>query len=45
MSTRHTLQPGLDRLGGEIAELSVHLEAASARLLHLIRDFDTRGGW
>ena len=35
----------LDRLGDEIAELSVHLEAASARLLDLIRDFDTRGGW
>ena len=35
----------LDRLGDEIAELSVHLEAATARLLDLIRDFDTRGGW
>ena len=35
----------LDRLGDEIAELSAHLEAATARLLHLIRDFDTRGGW
>jgi len=35
----------LDRLGDEIAELSGHLDAASARLLHLIRDFDTRGGW
>ncbi len=35
----------LDRLGDEIAELSAHLEAATARLLNLIREFDTRGGW
>jgi Domain of unknown function (DUF222)/HNH endonuclease len=35
----------LDRLGDEIAELSAHLEAASARLLALIREFDARGGW
>ena len=35
----------LDRLGDEIAELSVHLDAATARLLDLIRDFDARGGW
>jgi uncharacterized protein DUF222 len=35
----------LDRLGDEIAELSAHLDAASARLLHLIREFDARGGW
>jgi hypothetical protein len=35
----------LDRLGDEIAELSVHLDAATARLLELIREFDTRGGW
>jgi Domain of unknown function (DUF222) len=35
----------LDRLGDEIAELSVHLDAASARLLHLIREFDTHAGW
>src|SRR5262245_66170281 len=34
----------LDRLGDEIAELSVHLEAATARLLDLIREFDARGG-
>jgi hypothetical protein len=34
-----------DRLGDEIAELSAHLEAATARLLDLIRDFDARGGW
>jgi hypothetical protein len=27
----------LDRLGDEIAELSVHLDAATARLLNLIR--------
>ena len=35
----------LDRLGDEIAELSVHLEAATARLLDLIREFDVHGGW
>src|SRR6266550_3683403 len=35
----------LDRLGNEIAELAAHLEAATARLLDLIRQFDARGGW
>src|SRR5260370_26985556 len=35
----------LDRLGEEIAELSAPLDAATARLLDLIRDFDARGGW
>jgi len=46
-----TLQPTspriaeLDRLGDEIAELSAHLDAAIARLLDLIREFDARGGW
>src|SRR5436190_1231257 len=42
-----TLEPAaeLDRLGDEIAELSAHLEAATARLLALIREFDARGGW
>src|SRR5437867_12415782 len=35
----------LDRLGDEIAEPSAHLEAATARLLDLIREFDARGGW
>jgi hypothetical protein len=46
-----TLQPTaertaeLDRLGDEIAELSAHLDAATARLLGLIREFDVRGGW
>ena len=35
----------LDQLGHEIAELSAHLEAATARLLDLIREFDARGGW
>ena len=33
----------LDRLGDEIAELSAHLDAATARLLTLIRAFDARG--
>src|SRR5438094_1796985 len=42
-----TLAPAveLDRLGDEIAELSAHLDAATARLLDLIREFDARGGW
>jgi hypothetical protein len=35
----------LDRLGEEIAELSAHLEAATARLLERIRDFDLHAGW
>jgi 5-methylcytosine-specific restriction endonuclease McrA len=35
----------MDRLGDEIAELSAHLDAATARLLVLIREFDARGGW
>ena len=35
----------MDRLGNEIAELSAHLEAATAHLLDLIREFDARGGW
>src|SRR6266446_6155284 len=35
----------LDQLGDEIAELSAHLDAATARLLELIRAFDARGGW
>src|SRR5258707_639778 len=35
----------LERLGDEIAELSAHLDAATARLLDLIREFDARDGW
>ena len=50
MDTVETVNPAsttaeLDRLGDEIAELSAHLEAATARLLTLIREFDARGGW
>lgn len=41
----HSAVADLDRLGDEIAELSVHLDAATARLLALIREFDARGGW
>jgi hypothetical protein len=37
--------PALQRLGDEIAELAAHLDAASARLLDLIRRFDAEGGW
>src|SRR5437588_10287426 len=35
----------LDRLGDAIAELSAHLDAATAHLLDLVREFDARGGW
>ena len=35
----------LDQLGDQIAELSAHLDAGTARLLDLIREFDARGGW
>src|SRR5881392_3243732 len=35
----------LERLGDEIAKLSAHLDAATGRLLDLIREFDARGGW
>src|SRR5437899_5982040 len=50
MLTANVLTPAgstaeLDRLGDEIAELSAHLEAATARLLDLIREFDAREGW
>jgi len=37
--------PDLNQLADEIAELSAHLDAATARLLDLIREFDARGGW
>jgi hypothetical protein len=35
----------VERLGDEIAELAAHLDAATGRLLDLIREFDVRGGW
>ncbi len=38
-------QRSLDRLGDEIAELSAHIEAATAHLLDMILEFDARGGW
>ena len=44
LATQHPAAE-LDRLGNEIAELSAHLDAATARLLDLIRAFDARGGW
>src|SRR5437667_4646396 len=46
-TVRPTAEPiaELERLGDQIAELSAHLDAASARLLELIREFDARGGW
>ncbi len=47
LNIRATPEPiaELDRLGDEIAELSAHIEAATARLLDLIREFDAREGW
>src|SRR3989449_4031533 len=43
---RRAMEPlSLGRLSDEIAELSAHLEAATARLLDLIRAFDAREGW
>ncbi len=44
LATQHPASE-LDRLGDEIAELSAPLDAATARLLDLIRAFDARGGW
>jgi 5-methylcytosine-specific restriction endonuclease McrA len=41
----HARVAELERLGDQIAELSAQLDAATARLLDLIRDFDERGGW
>src|SRR5438876_6913113 len=38
-------QTDLERLGDVIAELAAHLDAATGRLLDLIREFDARGGW
>jgi len=35
----------IDQLGDAIAELAAHLEAATARFLDLIREFDACGGW
>jgi len=43
LAANHTSE--LERLGDEIADLSAHLDAATARLLALIREFDARGGW
>src|SRR5512145_976023 len=41
----HNRVAELERLGDEIAELSAHLDAATARFLALVREFDARGGW
>jgi hypothetical protein len=35
----------LQRLGEEIAELSLQIDAATYQLLVMIREFDERGGW
>jgi Domain of unknown function (DUF222)/HNH endonuclease len=44
-TTQHPEVEALERLGDEIAELSAHIEVATARLLTLIADFAARGGW
>jgi 5-methylcytosine-specific restriction endonuclease McrA len=41
----HPRVAALERLGDEIAELSARMDAATARLLTLIREFDERRGW
>jgi len=40
ISAIHEPAAELDRLRDEIAELAAHLDAATARLLDLIREFD-----
>src|SRR4029450_1664350 len=45
LTTPSSTTTELDRLGDQIAALSAHLDAATARLLILIREFDARGGW
>ena len=44
-SPASTSTQDLERLGDEIAELAAHLDAATYRLLVLIREFDAREGW
>ena len=44
-TTQHPEAEALERLGDEIAELSAHIEVATARLLTLIAEFDARAGW
>ncbi len=45
LAPAHEPAADLERLGDEIAELSAHLDAATARLLDMIREFDARQGW
>ena len=35
----------VEELGREIAELTVHLDAATHRLLECVRQFDAESGW
>src|SRR5258705_1895157 len=44
-TTLHPEVEALECLGDEIALLSAHITVATARLLDLICDFDTRAGW
>jgi hypothetical protein len=45
VTATHPRVAELERLGDQIAELSAHIDAATARLLTMIREFDARGGW
>ena len=44
VATHHAVAQ-LEQLGDEIAELAANLDAATARLLEMLRQFDDRGGW
>ena len=44
VATHHAVAR-LEQLGDEIAELAANLDAATARLLEMLRQFDDRGGW
>jgi hypothetical protein len=45
LSVLPSITTDLDRLGDELAALAAHLDAATARFLALLREFDARGGW
>ena len=48
MLVETTLHPQIEtaeRVGDEIAVLAAHIEVATARLLELVREFDSLGGW
>ena len=41
----HDRQDAIDALGDRIAELSARIQAATYRLLVMIREFDAAAGW